>query len=316
MATTTPNFGWSVPTSTDLVKDGATAIELLGDSIDTSLVDLKGGTTGQILSKASDTDMDFVFIDNEVGDITGVTAGTGLSGGGTSGAVTLSIDTATTVDLSTAQTLTNKTLTSPVLTTPSISNIDAKGDLLAGTADNTIARLAVGTNGHVLTAASGETTGLIWAAPTGKIVGIANTQTGTVATGTTTIPGDNTIPQSGEGDQYMTLSYTPTSATNKLQIDVVAFGSAGSNSFMTMALFQDSVANALAAITVYSVGGPTNQYSQTLTHTMTSGTTSAIAFKVRIGMDQAGTFTFNGRAGNQLFGGVGASSITITEYTP
>jgi hypothetical protein len=62
MATTTPNFGWSVPTSTDLVKDGATAIELLGDSIDTSLVDLKGGTTGQVLSKASGTDMDFTWV--------------------------------------------------------------------------------------------------------------------------------------------------------------------------------------------------------------------------------------------------------------
>jgi hypothetical protein len=61
MATTTPNFGWSVPTSTDLVKDGATAIETLGDSIDSSLVDLKGGTTGQYLKKNSDTDMDFVW---------------------------------------------------------------------------------------------------------------------------------------------------------------------------------------------------------------------------------------------------------------
>lgn len=62
MATTTPNFGWSVPTSTDLVKDGATAIELLGDSIDTTLVDLKGGTTGQVLAKTSGTDMDFTWV--------------------------------------------------------------------------------------------------------------------------------------------------------------------------------------------------------------------------------------------------------------
>jgi hypothetical protein len=61
MATTTPNFGWSVPTSTDLVKDGATAIETLGDSIDASLVDLKGGTTGQVLAKNSNTDMDFTW---------------------------------------------------------------------------------------------------------------------------------------------------------------------------------------------------------------------------------------------------------------
>jgi hypothetical protein len=59
MATTTPNFGWPVPTSTDLVKDGAVAIEGLGDAIDASLLDLKGGTTGQVLTKASGTDMDF-----------------------------------------------------------------------------------------------------------------------------------------------------------------------------------------------------------------------------------------------------------------
>ena len=62
MATTTPNFGWAVPTSTDLVKDGAVAIETLGDSIDASLVDLKGGTTGQVLAKASNTDMDFSWV--------------------------------------------------------------------------------------------------------------------------------------------------------------------------------------------------------------------------------------------------------------
>jgi hypothetical protein len=62
MATTTPNFGWVVPTSTDLVKDGATAIETLGVSIDSSLVDLNGGTSGQVMSKNSNSDMDFTWI--------------------------------------------------------------------------------------------------------------------------------------------------------------------------------------------------------------------------------------------------------------
>ena len=65
MATTTPNYGWVVPTSTDLVKNGATAIETLGDSIDASFVGLKGGTTGQVLSKTSGTDLAFTWIEQD-----------------------------------------------------------------------------------------------------------------------------------------------------------------------------------------------------------------------------------------------------------
>lgn len=71
------------------------------------------------------------------GDITGVTAGTGITGGGTSGTVTITNDMAT--------------------------KIDAKGDLIIGTGADTYDRLAVGTNGHVLTADSTTTTGTKWA---------------------------------------------------------------------------------------------------------------------------------------------------------
>ena len=91
MANTT-NFGWETPDDTDLVKDGAAAIRTLGQAIDTSMQDLEGGTTGQILSKNSNTDMDFVWITNDVGDITAVNTNSPLTGGGTSGALTLSYD--------------------------------------------------------------------------------------------------------------------------------------------------------------------------------------------------------------------------------
>ena len=64
MATTTTNYGWTVPTSTDLVKNGATAISTLGSGIDTTFAELKGGTTGQLLSKTSSTDLDLTWIDN------------------------------------------------------------------------------------------------------------------------------------------------------------------------------------------------------------------------------------------------------------
>lgn len=211
MATTT-NFGWETPDDTDLVKDGAAAMRTLGNSIDTSFVDLKGGTSGQILAKASNTDLDYTWITNDIGDITAVTAGTGLSGGGTSGAVTLAIDTATTVDLSTAQTLTNKTLTSPVLTTPSISTIDAKGDLLVGTADATISRLAVGTNGHVLTADSTTATGVKWAAlPAGggKVLQVVSTTKTDTFTTTSASYTDVT---------GYSVTITPTSSTSKILV--------------------------------------------------------------------------------------------------
>lgn len=138
MATTTTNFGWDIPQSTDLVKDGATAIAALGQDIDTSLVNLKGGTTGQVLSKTSNTDMAFTWV-TDSGDISGVTAGTGISGGGTSGTVTV----------------TNSMATA----------IDAKGDLIAGTGADAFDRLAVGTNNYVLTADSTTATGLKWSAP-------------------------------------------------------------------------------------------------------------------------------------------------------
>jgi len=66
MANTT-NFGWETPDDTDLVKDGAAAIRTVAGAIDTSLVDLKGGTTNQVLAKNSNTDMDFKWVADAAG---------------------------------------------------------------------------------------------------------------------------------------------------------------------------------------------------------------------------------------------------------
>ncbi len=114
---TTANFNWSTPDNTGLVKNGALDIRTLGNSIDASLVDLKGGTTGQVLAKASNTDMDFTWAT----DASGIPA----------------------------------------------TIFDAKGDIIAATAADTASRLAVGTNGQVLTADSTAATGLKWATASG-----------------------------------------------------------------------------------------------------------------------------------------------------
>jgi hypothetical protein len=157
MATTT-NFGWETPDDTDLVKDGALAMRTLGNSIDTSFVDLKGGTTGQVLSKASNTDLDFTWV---------------------------AVD--------------------------PLTILDAKGDLITATAADTPARLAVGTNGHVLTADSTTSTGLKWAAPAGggKVLQVLSTIKSNTFTTTSSTATDVTD---------LSVTITPSATTSKILV--------------------------------------------------------------------------------------------------
>lgn len=123
MATTTPNFGWTVPTSTDLVKDGATAIETLGDAIDASLLDLKGGTTGQVLAKNSGTDMDFTWIAQDDSSLA-INAQTGTS---YTGVLSDGVNTLVTMDNASANTFNIPTDASVAYDIGTVLNVYMKG---------------------------------------------------------------------------------------------------------------------------------------------------------------------------------------------
>ena len=148
----------------------------------------------------------------------------------------------------------------------------------------------------------------------GIVCQVVGNTTGAVATGTTTIPQDDTIPQITEGTEFMTQAITPKATTNKLLIEVNAFVTHSVASVALQgALFQDSTANGLAACQQYMATG-TGRVILMLRHIMTAGTTSSTTFRFRAGGEVAGTMTFNGISGNRFYGGVSLSSITITEY--
>jgi hypothetical protein len=260
MATTTPNFGWTVPTSTDLVKDGATAIETLGDGIDASFVDLKGGTTGQVLAKASGTDLDFAWVAQD-----------------DSNAIQNAI-------------------------------VDAKGDLIAATANDTPARLAVGTNGQVLTADSTAATGIKWATPAGgggKVLQVVNATTSTSTTSTSSTFADTTL----------TATITPTLTTSKVLVLLSQNGiyKFGGNTAMALKLLRGATElirlEDIAAYTENTnpngVGGISTSYLDA------PATTSATTYKT--------TFANRAAAGSVVVqaaysGGLsGTSTITLME---
>jgi hypothetical protein len=179
MTNPTSNFNWQMPTPTDLVTDLPADFEVFGQAVDTSMADLLGGTTGQILAKASNSNMDFAWITNDQGDITAVNVTSPITGGGSAGAVTIGINAATTsvvgaVQLSDSTSTTSSVLASTPTATKSAydladaavpkSTVTTAGDVIYGTGSAAVTRLGIGTAGQVLRVNSGATAPE-WATP-------------------------------------------------------------------------------------------------------------------------------------------------------
>lgn len=196
---------------------------------------------------------------------------------------------------------------------------DSSGVIYTGTAVTTKAMRVLGYLEYTLT-----TAGTWDAAPSliniysqgdrlpGETVQVRRNQTGATASGTTTVPSDDTIPQNTEGTEFMTQAITPKSAANLLAIYHAAYYSSSVAASVIASIFQDTAADALATrvITV-----PTANYNTTLSveHFMLAGTTSATTFKLRAGANTAATTRINGGSGARLFGGVAAAVMQVTE---
>jgi len=188
------------------------------------------------------------------------------------------------------------------------------GNIISYDASGNPVAIATGSDGQVLTSAGAGAPPAFEAAAAGKILQVVKNSTSALVTGSTTMPRDDTIPQNDEGIEMLTLAITPTSSSSVLVIILTAMSVAAEAAQSSMALFQDTTANALAASGLYNgtANGPNNH---SLIHTMVAGTTSSTTFKMRIGAN-SGAIRINGDSGGRDFGGVASTSIVIFEYTP
>lgn len=149
---------------------------------------------------------------------------------------------------------------------------------------------------------------------TGVLLQRVSTMTSSVVTCSTTIPADDTIPQNTEGTEVLTLAITPKFTTSTLIIDFsgIATQSATGSGGPTVALFQDSTAGALAAQCLTTASN--RSISAIIKHVMTSGTTSATTFKIRIGSNANTCYVNSNNAGTRRDGGVSSTTLIISEY--
>lgn len=145
----------------------------------------------------------------------------------------------------------------------------------------------------------------------GMVVKTSYASSGDVATTTGTIAFDDTIPQDSEGGEFLSVTHTPLSATNKLLIEVLAFFQYGGSEFVG-AVFESGTADAIAA--QVSSATSNNGDQLVIREEVTAGGTSPITFKFRAGGATGGTLTMNGDASARRLGGKLISSIRVTEF--
>jgi hypothetical protein len=134
------------------------------------------------------------------------------------------------------------------------------------------------------------------------------------ASGTTTIPFDNTTPQNTEGTEFMTTNFVPIKAFSKIEIDCNMFVAISAGNVANLnALFKSGNANALTVGFCLSSVGDGGQQT-TLKYVDTLSSTSAVDYSVRCGGSGASTVYFNGISSGARFNGAFYSSITIKEY--
>lgn len=151
--------------------------------------------------------------------------------------------------------------------------------------------------------------------PNGTVIGFAYTQSQTGAAYTSMIPSDDTVPQSTEGTEVLSVSITPKSTTSLLRVEVQLSASENGNSgsFLTAALFLNSETDARAAIQVGAQYSAPMGNNGTMVYTMTSGSTSTKTFKVRCGLEGNASWNLNKNYNSDTLGGTFISSITVTE---